>query len=74
MCQHRLNPNIRRVVSDAYGQSVELRFEMHSPQCILVTNRLELEQEAQMPFFRWIHLRENGWVPDNINALQEHIA
>lgn len=31
MCQHRLYRNIRRVLSDCFGEQVELRFEVHKP-------------------------------------------
>ncbi len=46
MLQHRLYRNIRRVLSDCYGQPVELRFEVHKP-----APRHE-EREAEMPLFR----------------------
>jgi chromosomal replication initiator protein len=46
MLQHRLYRNIRRVLSDCYGQQVELRFEIYKP-----APRQE-EREAEMPLFR----------------------
>ncbi len=46
MLQHRLYRNVRRVVSDSYGKSVELRFEVQKPDS-------ELERsEEDMPLFR----------------------
>ncbi len=45
MLQHRLYRNIHRVVSDACGHDVELRFEIHTPP------KEEAEKE-EMPLFR----------------------
>jgi chromosomal replication initiator protein len=46
MLQHRLYRNVRRILSDCYGQQVELRFEIHKP-----APRHE-DAEAEMPLFR----------------------
>lgn len=49
MLQHRLYRNVRRVISDIYGQSVELRFEVQRTD----DNPATPEQEGeQMPLFR----------------------
>lgn len=47
MLQHRLYRNIRRVVSDVYGSSVELRFEVSKP-----TTDGGSDSDDDMPLFR----------------------
>jgi chromosomal replication initiator protein len=49
MLQHRLYRNVRRVISDIYGQSVELRFEVQKPEDTPASAEAEGEQ---MPLFR----------------------
>ncbi len=46
MLAHRLYRNVRRVLSDCYGQPVELRFEIHKP-----APRQE-DRDTEMPLFR----------------------
>jgi chromosomal replication initiator protein len=46
MLQHRLYASVRRVLSDVYGRTVELRFEVHS-----LTAR-DNRPEKEMPLFR----------------------
>lgn len=50
MLQHRLYRNVRRVLSDVYGKSVELRFEIDKPAESLPSSANEREEE--MPLFR----------------------
>jgi chromosomal replication initiator protein len=47
MLQHRLYRNVRRVLSDVYGRSVELRFEIDKP-----TEEAGDTQDDEMPLFR----------------------
>ncbi len=47
MLQHRLYRNIRRVLTDVYGQAVELRFEVNKPAVSLSS-----DSEPDMPLFR----------------------
>lgn len=49
MLQHRLYRNVRRVISDIYGQSVELRFEVHKSEADRNGQPAESEE---MPLFR----------------------
>ena len=48
MLQHRLYRNVRRVVSDVYGQPAELRFEIQKQ----AQPAAPAEAEAEMPLFR----------------------
>jgi chromosomal replication initiator protein len=47
MLQHRLYRNVRRVLSDVYGRSVELRFEVEKP-----ADAAPEAQDEEMPLFR----------------------
>lgn len=47
MLQHRLYRNVRRVLSDVYGKSVELRFEVEKP-----ADAAPAAQDDEMPLFR----------------------
>ena len=48
MLQHRLYRNVRRVLSDVYGKSVELRFEIDKP----AEAKAAAESDEEMPLFR----------------------
>ena len=50
MLQHRLYRNVRRVISDIYGQSVELRFEVRKSE--VDENGQPAESSDEMPLFR----------------------
>jgi chromosomal replication initiator protein len=66
MLQHRLYRNVRRVLSDCYGQQVELRFEIHKPAL-----RPD-EREAEMPLFRL--LREQPDDDDEAIPLHRQVS
>ncbi len=51
--QHRLYRTIRRVLSDVYGSTVELRFEIHhSPETVA--------EQADMPLFQYMAQQETA--------------
>src|SRR5688500_10529242 len=45
--QHRLYRNIRRVLTDSYGQPVELEFQIHKPEPVP-----EAPKEEELPLLR----------------------
>lgn len=53
MLQHRLYRTVRRIVSDAYGQAVELRFEVNKR-----VRQLEPADNTDMPLFQLLAQRE----------------
>src|SRR5690606_22422638 len=55
MLQHRLYRNVRRILSDIYGQSVELRFEVRRSE----TAKSEMPPQAEMPLFRLLAQQES---------------
>jgi chromosomal replication initiator protein len=57
MLQHRLYRNIRRVLSDVYGQTVELQFEVHKGNSASSAS-IEPEPTADMPLFRLLAQQE----------------
>jgi chromosomal replication initiator protein len=68
MCQHRLYRNIRRVLSDVYGTSVELRFEVHKLPVPAA------EQEADMPLFKLLARQQDDFSELNTPALRDLVA
>lgn len=66
MLQHRLYRNVRRVLADTYGASVELRFEVHKP-----THQVELPG-SDAPLFRL--LEQQREVADTSVPLHERVA
>nr|PZN54267.1 MAG: chromosomal replication initiator protein DnaA [Chloroflexota bacterium] len=59
MLQHRLYRNVRRILSDIYGQSVELRFEVRRSE----TAKSEMPPQAEMPLFRLLAQQESHEEP-----------
>lgn len=64
MLQHRLYRNVRRVLSDCYGQLAELRFE-HVPPASAAKPR----NDGQMPLFQF--LDEQNALPEQNTATPE---
>jgi chromosomal replication initiator protein len=68
MLQHRLYRNVRRVLTDMYGQSVELRFEVNK------TPELAEGVEADMPLFRLLAQQEMNVEAEANTPLHQRIA
>ena len=66
MLQHRLYRNVRRVLSDVYGRSVELRFEIDKP-----TEEAGDHSDDEMPLFRLL-AQQNPTTP--AAPLHEQVA
>ncbi len=67
MLQHRLYRNVRRVLGDVYGTSVELRFEINKPTASPMT----VDNEPEMPLFRLL-AQQDPAAP--VTPLHEQIA
>lgn len=59
MLQHRLYRTVRRIVSDAYGEPVELRFEVSKR-----VRQLEPADNADMPLFQLLR-EQKPFMPDS---------
>lgn len=68
MLQHRLYRNVRRVLGDVYGTSVELRFEVAR-----VAEPHAAEQDEEMPLFRLL-AQQDPAAASNPAPLHEQVA
>lgn len=68
MLQHRLYRNVRRVLCDVCGESVELSFEVHTPE------KSPRDADAEMPLFRLLAEQPAEQQDDSPVPLHERVS
>lgn len=71
MLQHRLYRNVRRVISDIYGRSVELRFEVCRPEDEPASAG---QTGDQMPLFRLLARQQSAPEASAVVPLHQQVA